>query len=248
MFTAKYGTQHMVAARIDLTAPGIQLRASEGLPPDNGLLTGRNLPAETTSSTTAEWLGASGCQLAINAAPWCHVVDTSGVPLATHGLHVSHGIVHSATEPLYNVVAVRPGNDVTITSPDADFAGVQEAVSGFELIVGDGKVLDHVRRKPDAAPRTAVGLSADRKTMYWLVVDGRQLGYGEGVSLLQLAEIMLGLGAHAAINLDGGGSSTMVRAVADGQAELLNWPIHAGKPGQMRANANHLGLWAQPLP
>jgi len=248
MRTTKFGNQHMYAARIDLTAPGIRLRASEGLAPDNGGMTSRGMPAEATSSTTAAWLDSSGCQLAINAAAYGPVVDDSGVPMTIRGLHVSGGVVHSPTEPLFNVVAVRPGNDVTITSPDADFAGVQEAVSGFELIVGDGKVLDHIRRNPDVAPRTAVGLTADRKTMYWLVIDGRQRGYSEGVSLLQLAEIMLGLGAHAAINLDGGGSATLVRAGADGQPELLNWPIHAGKPGQMRPNANHLGLWALPLP
>ncbi|MCS7018970.1 MAG: phosphodiester glycosidase family protein [Cytophagales bacterium] len=58
-------------------------------------------------------------------------------------------------------------------------------------------------------PRTAVGL--DRKgRLLLLVVDGRQSGYSEGVTFSELAAIFLGLKANYAINLDGGGSSTMV--------------------------------------
>ena len=45
--------------------------------------------------------------------------------------------------------------------------------------------------------------------MLLLVVDGRQPGYSTGMSLTALAELLLEFGAADAINLDGGGSSTM---------------------------------------
>ena len=43
-----------------------------------------------------------------------------------------------------------------------------------------------------------------------IVADGRQPDYSVGMSLQELAEFLLGLGAIDAMNLDGGGSTTMV--------------------------------------
>jgi len=70
---------------------------------------------------------------------------------------------------------------------------------------------------PDIHPRTAAGIGADGE-LYLLVVDGRQR-ISRGVSLSELAGIMKSFGAVDAINLDGGGSSTMTL-----YGELLNRP------------------------
>ena len=57
-------------------------------------------------------------------------------------------------------------------------------------------------------PRTSIGLTADGRVLL-VVVDGRQSS-SVGMSLLELAQFFVGkLGAESAINLDGGGSSTM---------------------------------------
>tara|TARA_R110000868_G_scaffold410693_4_gene699811 strand:- start:46105 stop:47784 length:1680 start_codon:yes stop_codon:yes gene_type:complete len=58
-------------------------------------------------------------------------------------------------------------------------------------------------------PRTAAGYTNDGKAIL-MVIDGRQGSVSAGVSLNELAEIMISLGATEAINLDGGGSSQMV--------------------------------------
>lgn len=58
------------------------------------------------------------------------------------------------------------------------------------------------------APRTAVGITADKRILL-VVVDGRQTN-SIGMTLLELALFMQELGAVDAMNLDGGGSSTMV--------------------------------------
>ncbi|MDZ7267009.1 MAG: phosphodiester glycosidase family protein [candidate division KSB1 bacterium] len=60
----------------------------------------------------------------------------------------------------------------------------------------------------DRHPRTAVGYTADGRLLL-MVVDGRQVA-SRGASLTELAQFMLALGAVEAVNLDGGGSSTLV--------------------------------------
>jgi len=60
-----------------------------------------------------------------------------------------------------------------------------------------------------AHPRTAAGLSEDGSTLYLVVVEGRQDPIF-GMPLSQLATLMDELGAYTALNLDGGGSSSMV--------------------------------------
>jgi len=59
-------------------------------------------------------------------------------------------------------------------------------------------------------PRTAVGYSRDKRFLVMAVIDGRQPGYSRGVDLYELAAIMLEFGCYEALNLDGGGSSTLV--------------------------------------
>lgn len=61
----------------------------------------------------------------------------------------------------------------------------------------------------DLHPRTAIGFTADNK-MILLVVQGRMPGIAAGASLNDLAEIMLKLNCLKAMNLDGGGSSTLL--------------------------------------
>lgn len=75
--------------------------------------------------------------------------------------------------------------------------------------------------------RTALGLKADG-TIILLTADGRFRNIAEGLSLTELASIMKWLGCVNAINLDGGGSTTMfVRGRPNGG--LINHPSDNGK-------------------
>ena len=58
-------------------------------------------------------------------------------------------------------------------------------------------------------PRTAVAKLKDGRVLF-VTVDGRQPGVSVGMTLAELADYLLTLGAVDAINLDGGGSTTMV--------------------------------------
>lgn len=99
------------------------------------------------------------------------------------------------------------------------------------------------RYSADRHPRTAIGISADRKRAWLVVTDGRQAD-AAGASLPELAELFRQLGASDALNLDGGGSTTLAAAGKDGRPVLLNTPIHTNIPGRERPVANHILLSA----
>jgi hypothetical protein len=70
-------------------------------------------------------------------------------------------------------------------------------------------------------PRTAIGTTGDGRVLL-VVVDGRQPGWSDGMLLEELAQLLRELGAVNGINLDGGGSSTMVV-----QGKVVNRPSDA---------------------
>lgn len=87
---------------------------------------------------------------------------------------------------------------------------LQQMVSGQPYIVVDGEIDVGPRGDGvDRHPRTAVGLNADSTRFYMVTVDGRQ-AISAGMDLYELADFMVRIGVHTAINLDGGGSTTLV--------------------------------------
>jgi hypothetical protein len=112
------------------------------------------------------------------------------------------------------------------------------AVSGWPAVVADCEPVDplpgsdHFTAAPH--PRTAVGLSADGRELYLVVVDGRREGV-PGATLPELARLMDELGACWAVNLDGGGSSAMW--IRD---RIVNRP----SDGVERPVVNHLAVVA----
>ena len=92
-----------------------------------------------------------------------------------------------------------------------------EVVAGIENVEVDTNIGNHSIQGDQ--PRTAVGVIDDNHLVF-VVVDGRSSGYSKGVTLPELADILTGLGATTAYNLDGGGSSTMYF-----NGELVNNPL-----------------------
>ena len=86
-------------------------------------------------------------------------------------------------------------------------------------------------------PRTAVGVDRDDKELIILVVDGRQ-EFSRGYTMVELADMMTALGAENAINLDGGGSSTMYTRTGTGAMGIVNEP----SDGSERLVPNALGV------
>lgn len=90
------------------------------------------------------------------------------------------------------------------------------ALGGYGTLVNNGEVnMDYENigvLTTEVHPRTSVGISQDRKTLYLFIVDGRRKDafYANGLSLAHLAILMKSVGCYNAINLDGGGSTTLV--------------------------------------
>ncbi|GBD93158.1 hypothetical protein BMS3Abin05_00741 [bacterium BMS3Abin05] len=102
---------------------------------------------------------------------------------------------------------------------------VLDASGGLPQILQNGKFIDRFQKKGFSKkrhPRTAIGISRDRRKLIWMVVDGRQPGYSVGMTLRELADFLKKQGAYDAINLDGGGSSTMIV-----RGKLVNHPSDA---------------------
>lgn len=92
--------------------------------------------------------------------------------------------------------------------------GPRYAVGGRPLLIRDSVITSDVETNGDAGfrgrnPRTAVGVARAGRRVVFVVIDGRQKPYSDGTSLRETASILLALGARDALNLDGGGSSTI---------------------------------------
>jgi hypothetical protein len=94
----------------------------------------------------------------------------------------------------------------------------REAVGGFPVLVRDSleiPALDSAGAAtfaPVRHPRTIVGVASGGRRILLITIDGRQPDYSVGATLRESARVALALGATEAINLDGGGSTTMVVA------------------------------------
>jgi len=87
-----------------------------------------------------------------------------------------------------------------------DREGFSAGAGQFDSDITDGRY-----------PRAALGASND--SLIALACDGRRSRVDGGLSMLELAEALVELGAESAINLDGGGSTTLVH-----RGHLLNRP------------------------
>jgi len=89
---------------------------------------------------------------------------------------------------------------------DDDREGFSAGAGQFDSDISDGRY-----------PRAALGVSSE--SLVTVACDGRRSNVDGGLSMLELAEVMVELGAESAINLDGGGSTTLVH-----RGHLLNRP------------------------
>lgn len=231
---------------VDLEAQGIAFGVTPG-DPSQGM--------EHVARRTSAMLAESRAQIAINASYFLPFKGGSkggddyypheGQPVNVSGAAISGGQVVS---PVETDIDDRVEAMVCFAGPRVEIVDGQMCPKGFSDGVAAGPRLlteGRIEQLPaPLAPRTAIGLSADRKRAWLVVVDGRQPD-AVGASLPELAELFADLGASDALNLDGGGSSTLAVEGADGKPVLLNTPVHTSIPGRERPVANHIVLFAR---
>lgn len=228
---------------IDMQTPGVRFVVT---PPDEK---GSDLPLR--ARTTSEFLQQYGVQVAINGDgfyPWwsrslADYYPHDGDPVRPRGFTASRGKVYWSTSGNFPTLYISSRNYLSFDAPAKPY----NAISGDPMLVSGGSVIAALDDQ-DLHPRSAIGYSRNGRYLYLVVVDGRQPFYSEGMTLKELAALMATLGAQYAMNLDGGGSSTMVVLGADGQPRVLNSPIDNYVPGRERPVADHLGIFMAKQP
>jgi len=127
--------------------------------------------------------------------------------------------------------------------PAGEFAGCTWVLGGYDVIVNNNTVNTNCHTDNSgntAAPRTFIGFKEDG-TGFLCVVDGRGAGGSVGITVNQEAQLASVLGAQYALELDGGGSSTMLVRIND-TLTLRNAP----SDGSMRRVSNAIMLVEKP--
>lgn len=225
---------------------------------------------ETQLQTVPEWAEAHGATLAVNANFFDLLsdprkaspsytpdyrpggpADILGLSLGSRGLVSPPRVVAAHGDPALLIYADGRARIAYVEADDLD--GVVCAVAGIgdtddrtitgTLLVEAGKNTSATARVAPRVrhPRTAAGVTADGRTLILLVIDGRQPGHSVGATLPELADLLVGFGAHDAVALDGGGSTSFHLRRPDGSI-VTNRP----SAGRWRPVANHLGVWIAP--
>lgn len=211
------------ALRIDLSRPDLEIVVPRAEYAGAG---------EVHAEWPMTWLRRHQLRAVINATPFSPAPVLPGGPTRLLGLAISNGERWSEPQGNLDMLVVTADGAVRLLDARLPAGDAREGAGGFLMIrrndvnLGEKSVLDAT---------TAVGVSADRRWLIWLVVDGGQPGYSEGVTQSEAADLIGRLGASDALRMDGGASSAL--AVADGNwirgGRVLNRsrnPVYDGAP------------------
>ncbi|WP_152396359.1 phosphodiester glycosidase family protein [Paenibacillus guangzhouensis] len=198
-------------------------------------------PAESATTPT-EVLVQNGVVMQISEGTRLEMpVPGDGYILRTHGQAANfireHVQVGQQLQVNYNLVAASSGQKVDPNS-------LQMMIGGHTLLVENGKPSTFSRNTnsisgSSARARTAVGYSQDKKTAY--VVTVQDNGTSSGMTLKELQSFMQDIGIWKAVNLDGGGSTTMVSRPLGETDTSLTFDTEYGKT--QRGVVNGLGIY-----
>ncbi|NEO88159.1 MAG: phosphodiester glycosidase family protein [Spirulina sp. SIO3F2] len=238
---------HIVS--VDLTNPGVEVMVSPGMATSDA-------PNQTLAQTTSRFLQAAQVQIASNGSffypfrektPWDyapHVGDRANVL----GLAIASEETYAEPRyPWHPVCFLKPQRAI-ISPHTACPVGTQFALSAGPRLLTQGQPTQRDPVSSEDKPYARLLLALDQAgTRLWLIaIDGKQPFYSEGMTLTEATELLQDLGAYDALNLDGGGSTTLVQS-ANGQPRFLNAPVHAKLPMWERPVANQIGIRAWPL-
>lgn len=226
---------------INPSAPGVSFFGTPGNGPT---------PEEYTRQTTSSFVNNHGLAVAINGD--FYTTDT-GINASVSGLGMSNGTIVSPGVNGRPSFIVRQNNTAVVRTNGTVPTGAYNAVSGNQrLILNGANVTPGGEYTTTLNPHTAIGVDDANGHIFFMTVDGRQGDFSRGMRTDEMANILIAFGVDQAINLDGGGSTTLVFADgAGGAARTVNSPSDGSsvqQPGGQRSVANHFGLFATPNP
>jgi len=233
----------MLPAKGQATVAELPVQATVPTMPDLGI-TGVNswrIPVHGIGLYTKQWGTAPGYSVTDGARPqYVRQVVVQGGVVVSNTIPVSSGtpidgriLIGRGTGAVRLNQMLPVGTQVRLRIDTA--TRPQVAISGSAILLHDGRIATD--DDGELHPRTAVGVDTDTGRILMLVIDGRQ-DFSRGYTLLELARLMKKLGAEEALNLDGGGSSTMITKRPSGRTRVANSP----SDGHERQVANGLEL------
>jgi hypothetical protein len=241
--TARPAVVHVMT--INLSVPGVKVLVTPPQAIDKN---------NTRAQTTSQFLQKFKLQLAVNAnyfypfrekTPWDYYPHSGDITYSI-GQAISNGNHYSQADAKWGVLCISSNNRAQILDSGDCPKNTLQGVAGKDVFIDDGKPVK-LESEPDKPyPRVAVAINKQGNILWLIAVDGKQPLYSEGVTIAELTQIAQDLGAYKALNLDGGGSTTLVIS-KNNKPKLLNAPIHTKLPMRERPVANHLGFYADNL-
>lgn len=231
--------------QVDLNNPKTKVRVSPAGPDPDA-----DGPWQTTLMPASKVAEREGFDVAVNASFFSakNTKDAEGkasgykegIWASAVGWTMTDGKRWSDGKDEWPVLWIDSSNRAHITSTKEVSKDAQQIVAGNAFVMKAGESL-----VPDKGmmivrhPRTAVGVDKTGKLLTILTVDGRQPGKSVGMTGQEILDEMKKYDVTTAMNLDGGGSTTLVeRDKSDGKLKVLNTP----SDGRERAVADVIGV------
>lgn len=236
-FTAAVPRPNIInIVRIDLKTPGLRFAVTKrdenhGKPmPDYPKLNIATKRERTSDFMMKHRSAGRNMILAANTAPWSPWCQPyTHTYAANMGLLISDGDqVDCINKRNYRPVfyETKDGSyGMKIFQPGEDYSHLKNAVSGFFFDLKDGNVVEIQHR---LMPCCSFGLDKECRYLYIIIVDGRQKGFSEGATSIEMGKFLKKLGAYNGIYMDGGGSATLTVWDPEGKFTGFKKPHEAG--------------------
>lgn len=200
-------------------------------------------PRQDYLEGTTSFLAKNKLQLAINAGGW--ELDRPPGNTNTELVTYSQGTLVSEGPDFWVSVVITKNNSVILGKKPKNPEDLYNVVTGFNLFVLNEEVAPRMfpggpgyKEGYDTLnPRTSIGYDEENNVLNILLVDSGVIGQRMGMRLRDFGYYHVREGSNTAINMDGGGSTTLV---IEGRG-IVNAP----SDGAERPVATHLGIWAE---
>lgn len=156
----------------------------------------------------------------------------------TDGIVIRNGVIYRDSPAREGLAIYKDGtmkvyDETTTTAQELLDAGVYNTLSFGPALLDNGEIVSDLSSAEvdtnfgnhsiqGTQPRTGIGIISQNHFVF-IVADGRNAGYSNGVTLTDFAQIFKDLGCTTAYNLDGGGSSEMIF-----MGNIVNTPSNSG--------------------
>lgn len=182
--------------------------------------------------TTSSFLISKNVDIAINTSPY-EVKQNMFFP---KGLYIYNNKMISKQITNYGEIVIKH-NKIILNPKEDEIKTSNYGFSGFFVLINNGNYKKNF--KETRHPRTIIGTDKNNKYLFLATIEGRGVNNSKGASLNEAIDFALSYGMTNAINLDGGGSSTLV-VKSNNTPHKLNFTANIF--GQERSVPFHLGI------